>query len=103
MTANSARTQGAVACCLTTRWAADSVVADYGIDRDKVHVVGVGRNHSPAPAERDWNSPRFLFVGRDWEGKNGRGLLRAFARVKAQIPDAGLDIVGNHPPLDAEG
>ena len=33
----------AVACCATTFWAADSIVRDYGVSPDKVHVVGVGR------------------------------------------------------------
>jgi glycogen synthase len=95
--------EGAAACCLTTSWAADSVVADYGIPRDKVHAVGVGRNYSPAATERDWTTPRYLFVGRDWHGKNGPGLLRAFARVREVLPAARLDVAGNHPPIEAEG
>src|SRR5438445_719617 len=28
------------ACCVTTRWAAESVVRDYGVPAEKVHVVG---------------------------------------------------------------
>lgn len=94
----------AVACCLTSRWAADSVVADYGIAREKVHVVGIGRNHSAPPArERDWSVPRLLFVGIDWERKNGAGLLRAFARLRDERPEARLDLVGGHPPVSAPG
>ena len=38
----------AVACCLTSRWAAESVIRDYGISPEKVHVVGVG----PQPRRR---------------------------------------------------
>jgi glycosyltransferase involved in cell wall biosynthesis len=94
----------ATACCSSTAWAAESVVADYGIDRAKVHAVGLGRNSEPVPpADRDWSRPRFLFVGLDWEGKNGPGVLRAFARLRAELPDARLDIVGGHPELDAPG
>jgi glycosyltransferase involved in cell wall biosynthesis len=94
----------AVACCLTSRWAAESVIRDYGIPPEKVHVVGVGRNHdAPAEAERDWSQPRFLFVGLDWQRKNGDGVLRAFARLRAEMPAARLDVVGGHPPLDAPG
>jgi len=94
----------ATACCSSTAWAAASVVDDYGIAPEKAHAVGLGRNSQPtAPDERDWDTPRFLFVGLDWEGKNGPGLLRAFARVREQRPDARLDIVGAHPPLDAPG
>ena len=95
--------EGAVAVCLTSRWAAESVVHDYGIEESKVHVVGVGRNHSPVAAERDWSVPHFLFVGIDWERKNGPALLRAFARLREEIPAATLDVVGGHPPISQEG
>jgi glycosyltransferase involved in cell wall biosynthesis len=94
----------AVACCLTSQWAADSVIDDYGIAPDKVHVVGVGRNHSaPDVGERDWSVPRFLFVGMDWPRKNGAGVLRAFARLRDELPHAQLHLVGGHPPINAPG
>jgi glycosyltransferase involved in cell wall biosynthesis len=93
----------ATVCCLSTAWAAASVRDDYAIDPAKVHAVGIGRNHDPAPASRDWAVPRFLFVGIDWLGKNGPRLLDAFARVREEHPRAQLDIVGGHPPLDAPG
>jgi glycosyltransferase involved in cell wall biosynthesis len=94
----------AVACCLTSRWAAESVIDDYGIAPAKVHVVGVGRNHTaPAEIERDWTTPRFLFVGMDWPRKNGDAVVQAFARLRETLPDARLDLVGAHPPVDAPG
>jgi glycosyltransferase involved in cell wall biosynthesis len=94
----------AVACCLTSHWAAESVIRDYGVAPEKVHAVGVGRNHSAPPdVERDWNEPRFLFVGLDWARKNGEGVLRAFARLRRELPAAQLDIVGGHPPIDLPG
>jgi glycosyltransferase involved in cell wall biosynthesis len=93
----------AAACCTRTRWAATSVVRDYGVPAEKVHVVGVGRNRDPAPTERDWGRPRFLFVGKEWERKNGPGVLRAFTRLRKVVPEAGLDVVGGHPPLDVAG
>jgi hypothetical protein len=96
--------EDAIACCLTSRWAAESVIADYGIAPAKVHVVGVGRNHTaPASAQRDWSSPRFLFVGMDWPRKNGDGVVRAFAKLRQSMPGATLDLVGGHPPIDAPG
>jgi glycogen synthase len=96
--------EDAIACCLTSRWAAESVIRDYGVAPEKVHVVGVGRNHSAPPeVERDWSEPRLLFVGLDWERKNGAGVLRAFARLRAELPGARLDLVGGHPPIDAPG
>lgn len=95
--------EAACACCLTSRWAARSVVEDYGIAPEKVHVVGVGRNHEPPAGPRDWSTPRFLFVGREWERKNGPRVLRAFARLRRELPEATLDVAGHHPPLDEPG
>jgi glycosyltransferase involved in cell wall biosynthesis len=91
------------ACCLTSPWAAESVLADYGIAPQKVHVVGIGCNHAAPPIQRDWSEPRFLFVGLDWERKNGSGVLRAFARLREQVPTASLDLVGGHPPPSQAG
>jgi glycosyltransferase involved in cell wall biosynthesis len=93
----------ALACCFTTQWPADSAVEEYGVPRSKVHVVGVGRNHSPRPIARDWSVPRFLFVGFGWERKNGDGVVRAFVRVRESVPEARLDLVGGHPQVDVEG
>jgi len=95
--------QHAVGCCLTSPWAARSVERDYGIAASKVHVVGIGANHAAPAVERSWAQPRFLFVGLDWARKNGPGLLRAFDRLREQLPSARLDVVGGHPPLDAPG
>jgi Glycosyl transferases group 1 len=97
--------QRARACCATTHWAAGSITGDYGIPAEKVHVVGIGRNFEPrgATIARKWSPPRFLFVGREWERKNGPRVLAAFARLRAEVPDARLDIVGGHPPLQADG
>jgi len=91
-------------CCTTTHWVAESIVSDYGIERSRVHVVGIGRNHELAPPRhRDWSSPRFLFVGADWARKGGPLLLAAFDRLHAEHPAARLDVVGDHPPIDQPG
>lgn len=99
----SARYERARACAFMSHWAAASAIKDYGIPAEKVCVVGVGRNHVPPCPDRDWSSPRALFVGKGWERKNGDAVLRAFARLRAQRPDARLDVVGDHPRLDMEG
>ena len=91
------------ACCVVTRWAAASIVEDYGISPSKVFVVGGGRNHEPRAVERDWSVPHFLFVGKDWERKNGAAVLRAFSKLRSELPEATLDVVGHHPPLDVPG
>lgn len=92
------------ACCVTSRWAADSIVADYGIPREKVHVVGAGRNHEIAPpARRDWSVPRYLWIGMEWERKGGPAAVGAFQRLRADRPEATLDLVGRHPELNVPG
>lgn len=93
----------AEACATATPWAARSVVEDYGIDPSQVTAVGLGVNHTVPYAERDWSQPRFLFVGKDWEDKNGPVLIEAFARLRQEIPAATLDLVGHHPRLDLPG
>lgn len=93
----------AAGVCTLGRWAADSVVADYGIPLERVHCVGAGVNHMPARAERDWSIPRFLFIGKDFQRKNGPAVLRAFAALREERPDATLDVVGGHPPLSQPG
>lgn len=93
----------AAACCFTTRWAADSAINDYGVPAEKTHVVGVGRNHTPRPVARDWDTPRFIFVGGDWKRKNGDAVVRCFLRLREAVPSAHLDLIGSHPTVDAEG
>lgn len=92
-------------CCVSTDWAAGSFVEDYGIASHRVVVVGMG--HRPRRAGpgvvRDWSVPRFLFVGVDWQRKNGDAVLAAFREVRRRHPEATLDIAGNHPVLNAPG
>jgi glycosyltransferase involved in cell wall biosynthesis len=87
----------ACVCFTTTEWAKHSIVSDYAISESKVVVVGVGRNHQPLVVDRDWRTPRFLFIGRDWRRKNGPALLRAIAVLRKEIPGVELNVVGNAP------
>jgi glycosyltransferase involved in cell wall biosynthesis len=91
-------------CCFTSWWAANSAIEHYGVPAERVRVVGVGRNHAvDPPAERDWTVPRFLFIGWEWERKNGPAVVRAFTRLRRERPDATLDLVGRHPRIDGPG
>ena len=79
-----------------SRWLADSFVRDNGIRSSKVVPVGAGIN-LPALRDvtgRDYAAPRILFVGKAFERKGGPVLLKAFARVRREIPDAELTIIG---------
>jgi glycosyltransferase involved in cell wall biosynthesis len=89
--------------CVASRWAAGSLVEDYGVDPARVHVVGCGRNIEQPAAAREWSPPRFLFAGVNWERKRGADVVAAFAAVRERTPAATLDVVGGHPPLSAPG
>jgi glycosyltransferase involved in cell wall biosynthesis len=95
--------RAAVGCCVGSAWAAESVTNDYGVPDARVHVVGRGHAFRPQPVDRDWSVPRFLFMGRDWQRKNGARVLDAFARVRAVHPDAELRLVGDHPAVERPG
>jgi glycosyltransferase involved in cell wall biosynthesis len=93
----------ALACCVPSRWSADELIRE-GVPASKIRIVGYGPNLQPgAPEERDWSVPTFLFIGWDWERKNGDSVVRAFVRLRERLPHAVLHVIGHHPPLDADG
>ena len=57
----------------------------------------------PAPPDRRWTPPKYLFVGNNWERKNGEGVVRAFGSLRTFVPDAELHLVGDHPDVRAPG
>ena len=76
-----------------------SFLEDFGQKADKVSVVYAGANLDPATVPvktiRDqFHPPTILFVGRAFQRKGGDILLRAFANVRLEIPQAQLLIVG---------
>ncbi|WP_369140401.1 glycosyltransferase family 4 protein [Modestobacter versicolor] len=90
-------------CCTESSWAATAIARDYGVPLERLAVVGTGTAAVGAGAGRVWSVPRFLFVGLDWQRKNGDRVVRAFSRLHRDHPDATLDVVGGHPPLDVPG
>jgi glycosyltransferase involved in cell wall biosynthesis len=96
--------RSAHACCAVSISAAAALRSEPGIDPAKVHVIGCGRNIDIPPlADKDWASPRYLFVGNDWKRKRGDDVLRAFAQLHLEHPEAQLDLIGLHPPVDQPG
>jgi len=80
-----------------SRWAADSVICDYGVPPDRVHVIhpGVDVNRfRPRQGERDPGPVRILFVGGDFERKGGADLLEAMRPLGDAVE---LDIVSSSP------
>lgn len=92
-------------CFTTSRFAADSIVEDYGVPRGRVEAIYSGCNTElPSSVVRPERPPRrILFVGVEWERKGGPVLLEAFAEVRQRFPDATLDIVGCSPAVSSEG
>ena len=77
-----------------------SFVGDYDLPENRVTVVGSGPNLAiesiPAarPARSEAHAPNILFVGRDFEHKGGPVLIEAFKRVRREIPNVRLTIIG---------
>ena len=81
-------------------WLRRSFIEDFDQDPGKVVTVGAGANipRLPDVPERDWERPRLLFIGLEWERKGGPTLLAAFRGLRAERPDAELWIVGRERP-----
>ncbi len=97
--------EGMCGIFVMSQWLANSFIQDFGIPASKVHVVGGGINMvlpSEVP-DRSWSSPRFLFVGKDFERKGGKYLLEAFKAVHDAIPNAQLIVVGPTLNIDQPG
>jgi glycosyltransferase involved in cell wall biosynthesis len=80
---------------------AGSLVADYGVPRERIAVVGAGANVFPAEAPRLDDGRTVLFVGKDFARKGGPVLLDAFVRLRRVHPKARLLVAGPRrpPPL----
>lgn len=78
-----------------SEWCARSLLDDYHIPREKIIVTGAGPNFDESPAPRDgYDTKTILFVGRDWNRKNGQLVLDAFRLARKARPDLELKIVG---------
>lgn len=79
-----------------SHWLKESFVKDFGVDEGKVIPVYAGINFPEIERfpQRAYESRNFIFVGKDFERKGGKELLRAFSRVRSSFPDATLTIIG---------
>jgi glycosyltransferase involved in cell wall biosynthesis len=91
--------RGAAGIFTMSEFVKGSLVLDYGVDPDRVHVVGAGPNVEPAPRDAPVAREKaILFVGRNFVPKGGPALLEAFVRLRRAHPDAQLWIVSSLPP-----
>jgi glycosyltransferase involved in cell wall biosynthesis len=80
----------------------DALVDDYGVDPDRVVVVGAGANTiAPSLEGKRYDAQVALFVGLKFEIKGGETLLEAWETVRRHLPEARLQIVG--PKQDPGG
>lgn len=83
---------------------AESLVSFYGVPAERVSVVGGGVNFERLPELDDApREPVVLFVGKDYWRKGGDRLVEAFRVVRAFVPAARLQIVGNQEAPDEPG
>jgi glycosyltransferase involved in cell wall biosynthesis len=81
-----------------------SLVEDYGIEAEKITVVGVsGPFLEPYEGEKTFGSKQLLFNGSDFKRKGGDLVLAAFRQVKQTIPEAKLVIIGKKLNVREDG
>lgn len=73
-----------------------SLIHEYSVVPDSVVSLGGGPNLARLPELKanDNLGPVILFVGKDFARKGGPVVLEAFAKVRAELPEAELLIVG---------
>ena len=83
-----------------THWCADSLVRDFGVERERIFVAPGGLDTDlwrPDETRERTGTPILLWVGNDFERKGGHFLVDLF--VKRLHPRARLRIVSNDPSL----
>lgn len=83
-----------------TRWCADSLVNDFGVEHSRIRVTPAGLDTdwwSPALFPKKSKPPVLLFVGDDFDRKGGPFLLDVFSRHIH--PRARLRIISRNPEL----
>jgi glycosyltransferase involved in cell wall biosynthesis len=101
-----------------SRWAADSVVEDYGVPDEHVHIVPGGANlrEKDLPdsvgttAAENLQPLRLGFIGKNWQRKGLPFLLRVAESLEEQGIDVEVSAIGpeasdlpNHRLLQTEG
>lgn len=90
-------------CVVSSHWALDSLVADYGIAASKCNVAPFGPGISPPSGLRSHepgDPTRLLLVARDWQRKRGDRALAMLPFLERMGVKASLTVVG--APADAE-
>jgi glycosyltransferase involved in cell wall biosynthesis len=82
----------------TSRWAAERATDAYGLDADRIAVVGIFGEVDPPTADAYQGLETFLFVSTNFEAKGGPVALQALRIVRERRTEAGLVVIGDCPP-----
>lgn len=84
-----------------TEWT-KSLLIDAGASDNKIFVFPPCINFDPSIEyiEKEFSTPKILFIGKDWERKGGPELIACFEELQKDYPTAQLDIVGCTPVGD---
>jgi glycosyltransferase involved in cell wall biosynthesis len=85
-----------------------SIIKDFGINEDKIHVVYGGSNIevpnlTKHELDNKYHNKNILFVAVDFARKGGSTVIEAFKIVKREVPEATLTIVGSSPDIKEDG
>jgi glycosyltransferase involved in cell wall biosynthesis len=87
-----------------SNWARESMIGDFHLPASKVRVLKPGVNFQILEeSSKNYDEPKILFVGRDFERKGGPTLLEAFRKVRREVKKASLIVVGSNPNIDDRG
>jgi glycosyltransferase involved in cell wall biosynthesis len=83
----------------------DAMLAHYGIEPSRAVVSGFGAGLGfGEPYEKSFDGQTILYIGKgDFEKKGGTLLMKAFHKVRRELPKAKLHIVGQTRLPPAEG
>lgn len=92
----SLRPEHAVRVLVWSEFAATMHLEDGIVLREQLEVLPPGLNQLPrvAPDTRPQRTVTFLYIGSDFERKNGQMVLDAFRFVRADFPDTRLILIG---------
>jgi glycosyltransferase involved in cell wall biosynthesis len=90
----------------SSKWAADSAIADYQADGKRIAILPFGANIDAPPLAKAALSNKktakcqLLFVAKDWQRKGGEIAFKTLVALCNRGIDAALTVVGCVPPAE---
>jgi glycosyltransferase involved in cell wall biosynthesis len=83
-----------------SEWCRERVISVYGLPPHHVVAVGAGSNIDERLLEREpsYDAQHAVILGFDFERKGGPEVLLAFEKIRRDLPNARLTIIGSLPP-----